>query len=189
MPINVFVSYSEKDQLAATLVSTLRTNADVRLFIAHQARTPGQSIQQKVDAAIAHCHVFLLLWTARSQASEWVGYEIETAQRMGRRVLPVLVENVVLPRSLRDVEAVPFYLDSDRGMAWLTRYFGQMASASTARGGGVNWGALVKGGLVAAIGVAAAAMTESKDGGDGAGAARGDRTPKPGGQGRPRRSR
>lgn len=179
MPINVFVSYSEQDQLAATLVGTLRRNPAVRLFIAHQARTPGESIQQKVDVAISHCHVFLLLWTARSQSSEWVGYEIETARRMNKRLLPVLVENVPLPRSIRDVEAVPFYRDSDRGMTWLSAYFGQMAESAASRGG-FNWGTLLRGGIAAAIGLAAAALSESKDEGSSSGGdagARGGKRP------------
>ena len=47
MTFNVFVSYSEKDHIAAALVGTLRrANPSVRIFIAHQFRSPGLSIRQ-----------------------------------------------------------------------------------------------------------------------------------------------
>jgi len=158
MTFNVFVSYSERDHIAAALVGTLRrANPNVRIFIAHQFRSPGLSIRQKVDLAIQQCHLFLLLWSERSESSEWVAYEIETAVHLGKDILPVLVENVDLPASIRDIEAVPLHQDSDRSMNWLVSHMNDRATAATQTGScGFNWTALAKVGVAAAMGLATA---------------------------------
>jgi hypothetical protein len=115
-------------------------------------RSPGLSIRQKVDVAIEQAHLFLLLWSSRSQASEWVGYEIETARRLGKRILPVLVEDVELPAELEDIEAVPLYQESDRWMGWLSSHIGAMGAGG---GSTINWGTLAKAGVAAVFGLAA----------------------------------
>jgi hypothetical protein len=158
MAVHVFVSYSEKDRLAATLVSTLRGNPNIRIFIAHQFRSPGMSIRQKVDLAIEQSQLFLLLWSGRSESSEWVSYEVETALRLGRRILPVLVEDVELPAGIRDIEAVPLYQDPDRWMQWLASHVNGMAAPARA---GFTWATVAKAGLAAVVGLAAA-WSESK---------------------------
>jgi hypothetical protein len=157
MAINVFVSYSEKDHLAATLVGTLRSIPQVRIFIAHEVRSPGMSIRQKVNVAIEQAQVFLLLWTHRSKSSEWVAYEIETALRMKKRVVPVLVEDVELPDVLRDIEAVPLYRDSSYHMNLIAAQLATMAAPAVRIGPvSLTWRSLAKAGLAAALGLAAA---------------------------------
>ena len=157
MAVNVFVSYSEKDHLAATLVGTLRSIPQVRIFIAHEVRSPGMSIRQKVNLAIEQAQVFLLLWTHRSRTSEWVAYEIETALRMKKRVIPVLVEDVELPDVLSDIEAVPLYRDSSRYMNEIAAQLAAMAAPAFRVGPlSFTWGSLAKAGLAAALGLAAA---------------------------------
>jgi hypothetical protein len=157
MAINVFVSYSEKDHLAATLVGTLRSVPQVRTFIAHQVRSPGMSIRQKVNLAIEQAQVFLLLWSHRSESSEWVAYEVETALRLKKRVIPVLIEDVELPDALRDIEAVPLYRDSSHYMNLIAAQLVTMA-APAVRIGPVNltWRSIAKAGFAAALGLAAA---------------------------------
>jgi hypothetical protein len=155
MAVNVFVSYSEKDHMAATLVSTLRGNPQVHLFIADEVKTPGTSIHQKVDLALQQAHVFLLLWSERSQASKWVSYEIDTALRLEKRILPVLVDGCALPESLADIEAVPLYKDSRNNMHLIAERLRTVA-APKPRPLGFSWASIAKAGLAAAIGLAAA---------------------------------
>ena len=156
--VNVFVSYSEEDHLAATLVSTLRGNPQVRLFIADEVKTPGMSIRQKVDIALRQAQVFLLLWSERSQESSWVSYEIEAALKLQKHIIPVLVEDIELPGVLADIEAVPLYRDSRANMHLIADLLRAMATPPLERPGplGFSWRTIAKAGLAAAIGLAAA---------------------------------
>ena len=157
MAINVFVSYSEKDHVAATLVGTLRRNPQVRIFIAHEVRSPGMSIRQKVDLAIEQAQVFLLLWSQRSESSEWVAYEIDVARRLKKPLIPVLIEDVELPDALRDIEAVPLYRDSSYYMDQIASQLAAMATPALRIGPlAVSWRSIAKAGVAAALGLAAA---------------------------------
>jgi hypothetical protein len=157
MAVNVFVSYSEKDHVAATLVGTLRRNPRVRIFIAHEVRSPGMSIRQKVDLAIEQAQVFLLLWSQRSESSEWVAHEIDVALRLGKPVIPVLIEDVELPEALSDIEAVPLYRDSSYYMNLIAARLAAMATPTLKIGPlAFSWGSIAKAGIAAALGLAAA---------------------------------
>ena len=163
MAINVFVSYSEKDHVAATLVGTLRRNPQVRIFIAHEVRSPGMSIRQKVDLAIEQAQVFLLLWSQRSESSKWVAYEIDVARRLKKPLIPVLIEDVELPDALRDIEAVPLYRDSGYYMDLIASQLANMAAPAVRIGPlSFTWRSIAKAGLAAALGLAAA-WSDSSD--------------------------
>lgn len=167
MAVNVFVSYSQKDRLAATLVGTLRANRDVRVFIAHQMATPGMSISDKVFLhGLNQCDVFLLLWSHHAADSAWVSREIEAARRLGKRIVPMLLaEDAELPPALEDIEAVPLYKNPEAGMAWLARHLAQQAVPWWQRalaGRSPSVGKLLAAGVAIGVGLLASASDESK---------------------------
>jgi hypothetical protein len=94
-----------------------------------------------------------------------VNYEIDTSLNMRKRILPVLLEDVDLPASIHDIEAVPLFQDPDRAMDWLSRYVAQLASGVPAgSGGGFKWANLIKAGLLVAGLFAAASSQNTKPG-------------------------
>lgn len=168
MAVNVFVSYSQKDRMAATLVGTLRANRDVHVFIAHQFPSPGMSIRDKVRHGLTRCDVFLLLWSPQAAVSEWVGFEIDSALKLGKRVLPVLLtEDAELPPILRDIEAVPLYKNPEGAMSWLAQHLAQAAMPwwqRTLAGGNLSLGKLLAVGVAVGIGMLATSGDEAGPG-------------------------
>jgi TIR domain len=166
MAVNVFVSYSQKDRLAATLVGTLRANREVNIFIAHQFPAPGMSIRDKVRHGLTHCDVFLLLWSPQAAASDWVDFEIETARKLGKRILPMLLaDEPELPPALQDIEAVPLYKNPEAGMQWLAQHLAQTAMPwwqCTLAGGNLSLGKLLVAGAALGIGLLATSGDEPK---------------------------
>ena len=170
MALNVFVSYSQKDHLAATLIGTLRANRTVSIFIAHQFQTPGMSISDKVLYGLRHCDLVLLLWSANAAASEWVPFEIEAATRLNKRIMPVLLtDDAELPPAIRDIEALPLYRNPEAGMTWLAHHLGQSAAPwwqhalTGITGGKLSLGKLAAVGAAIGIGLLAASTEQQSE--------------------------
>lgn len=168
MAVNVFVSYSFKDKLAATLVGTLRANREVRVFIAHQQQAaPGTSIREWVlRNGLQRCDVLLLLWSRRAAESEWVEEEVGLARQLGKPIVPLMLEeDAELPPALSDIQALRLDRNPEAGMSWLAMHLAHAATPWWQRAlrtavGNPRLGNLVAAGVAVGIGLLAAAADE-----------------------------
>ena len=93
----VFVSYSHKDRsLAEELVAALEGAGADPLW--DEDIPPGSEFSEKIQAFLAHSHLFVPLLTHSSASRPWVHQEIGYAVALGIPVMPVTAN--VLPKGL-----------------------------------------------------------------------------------------
>lgn len=110
----VFLAYSRRDlDLARRFVGLLEAEGftvwwDVGLL------PIGVAFEEGIFSAIGDAACVIVLWTSTSIQSEWVLREAEFAQRE-RKLLPVLMEPVELPRQFSRIQAADLSGGAERG--------------------------------------------------------------------------
>lgn len=114
-PPSVFISYAHEDkELARALAGALELRG-LHVWIDEGELKVGNSIIERIATAIAEIDFFLALVSEASRTSNWCRKELALAVtgelgREGVKVLPIRVDLVPLPDSLKDV----YYLDLNR---------------------------------------------------------------------------
>jgi len=126
MARGIFINYRRQDEsaFAGRLHEHLkRVLTTSRLFIDVDSLHPGVDFVEVLDSQVEQCDVFLLVIGSRwlsitdpssgarrlDQAKDFVRIEIESALRLGKLVIPILIDNAVmpsegdLPKSLRSI--------------------------------------------------------------------------------------
>jgi len=95
--MKLFVSHSWQDKtIAHRIAESMGSGADVWLDV-NQLK-PGDTIQLRIDEALATRDVMILVWSAAAVQSKGVAAEIDTALRLKLRVLPVLIDDTPVER-------------------------------------------------------------------------------------------
>jgi hypothetical protein len=95
--MKLFVSHSWQDKtIAHRIAESMGNGADVWLDV-NQLK-PGDTIQLRIDEALATRDVMVLVWSAAAVQSKGVAAEIDTAVRLKLRLLPVLIDNTSVDR-------------------------------------------------------------------------------------------
>jgi hypothetical protein len=116
--VKVFISHSWMNKTPALRIAeSLKGYADVWFDI--RELVSGDAIQPKIDQALGGVDVVLLLWSADAAASSGVAEEVWTAKRLGKPLLPVLLDDTPLDRHplLKGLYGIRFDLkDPKRGI-------------------------------------------------------------------------
>jgi len=103
-----FISYSRQDnQFALELARELKS-AGYLVWLDQLDIPAGARWDDEVERALHDCEIFLIILTPASVASENVKDEIGYAIDSGKRILPVLLEESVIPLRLRRFQYVDF---------------------------------------------------------------------------------
>jgi hypothetical protein len=95
--MKLFVSHSWQDKtISHRIAESMGSGADIWLDV-NQLK-PGDTIQQRIDEALATRDVVILVWSAAAVQSKGVAAEIDTAVKLKLRLLPVLVDNTPVER-------------------------------------------------------------------------------------------
>ena len=120
MAYTVFVSYSSSDLLTVEELRRLFEQSQIKVFVAEYSVSPGAQLAKEIEAAIAACDLFVLLWSSNSRASEWVGQELGIAKAHGKQVLPVVMEEgLQLPGFIKDLKYLSAHKNPQKALAWL----------------------------------------------------------------------
>jgi hypothetical protein len=103
---SVFASYSRKDALLVRQLLSLYRAIDVPTFIDEQSIKPGQKWRVEIDAALEQCQTILVFWCEHAVQSPEVRSEYERAVSLGKRVVPVLIDDTALPPDLGQYQGV-----------------------------------------------------------------------------------
>jgi hypothetical protein len=125
--MQLFISYAHES------IDKVRQTVEVLTAGGHTAwfddqLLPGQDWKRSLGEAIAHSDVFVYAITREAVSSEWCDWELATAVRAEKALLPVLLEpGISLPASLKRLQ----YADFSQGMtpievAKLMRALGDM---------------------------------------------------------------
>jgi|GEM_PF-1360872 len=129
--LSVFVSHASQDARIASRVAMGLKAFDYETWYDDWELLPGDSIVDRVEAAIAASDVLLVLLSKSSVNSKWVQRELSAGlsrqlSGKGVMVIPVLVEDCQIPDALADTKRVDLRGDFERG-------FRQLADALAAR--------------------------------------------------------
>jgi len=100
---DIFLSYTEKDREQARRVAAMLESAGWTVW--WDRRIPaGETWRSVLDKALENMRCMIVLWSARSIASEWVYEEATEGRRLGKLV-PVMLEAVRPPAGFREIQA------------------------------------------------------------------------------------
>ena len=103
-----FLSYSRNDKDFALQLTNELKAAGFPLWI-DQLDIPTDARQDdELEIALIECSIFMVILTPDSTASENVKDEIGFAIDNGKRTLPILLENAIVPLRLRRFQYVDF---------------------------------------------------------------------------------
>ncbi|HVR17551.1 MAG TPA: toll/interleukin-1 receptor domain-containing protein, partial [Candidatus Limnocylindrales bacterium] len=101
---DIFISYANEDrESAAQLARTLET-AGWRVW--WDRRIPaGRTWRAVLEDALREMRCMVVLWSEKSVQSPWVAEEAEEARRLGKMIVPVLLQRVEPPIGFRAIQA------------------------------------------------------------------------------------
>ena len=95
---SAFVSHSTKDDYyVAELESLLRAAGFDDVFNDVSSIKPDEQFWPEIERGIGACDTLFVVITAASNDSDWVKREVECARRLGKKVVPLWVEDCPVP--------------------------------------------------------------------------------------------
>jgi hypothetical protein len=114
----VFVSYSTHDLKNVAELQQSLAGTGVDVFVAEHSVAASEALSEKISSAIASCDLFVVLWSAKAKASDWVSQEIGKAHSLGKTILPLLLdEGLTLPGFISGLKYIPVFSDPQAAMA------------------------------------------------------------------------
>jgi len=118
---SVFLSHSHQDKAFVRRLAGDLRRVGVRVWLDEAELLPGDSILNRVEAAIEEMQYLAVVLSPASIASAWVNKELRMAQIQeladrNIRVLPILARECQVPLSLRDILWADFTADYDTGL-------------------------------------------------------------------------
>jgi hypothetical protein len=104
-----FISYSTRDRVRATQLAAALTQAQGQhVFLDHWQLGPGDRLRDRIASSVRAAGSLVLLTSKASLESHWVKEEIDIAVERSRadsrfRIVPVLLDDAVLPEHLADI--------------------------------------------------------------------------------------
>jgi hypothetical protein len=107
---NCFVSYSHKDvNIVHPIVLLIRAMGG-QVFRDKDYILPGKRWRVIIGEALAEANVMVVFWSKNSAISAEVRAEYEEAIKMGKDIIPVLLDDTKLPQELTEFEYIPLQL-------------------------------------------------------------------------------
>ena len=115
--VSLFVSYARIDEATvrpiASLIAAALDDGSAQdwprrelLFLDTTSLRPGFDWREQIDAALQRCAKLFVFWCEHASTSNEVQREVQAAQRLGKVVVPVLLDSAPLAETLRKVHAV-----------------------------------------------------------------------------------
>ena len=107
-PPQSFISYSRDDERLVVPVVKLLQSVDAAVFFDLESLRPGDKWEAKIEQALIVATSVFVFWCKHAEQSDWVRKESEIAMRLGKRVIPVLLDNTPLWEILRPYQWIDF---------------------------------------------------------------------------------
>ena len=105
---SVFVSHSSKDKpIVRDLISRIERKFDV--WIDEKKIIAGDSITNQINKGLTNSDAILLCLSQNSISSKWVQKEYSFALHKGLRLIPIKLDNCIVPPILMDIKYLSFY--------------------------------------------------------------------------------
>jgi hypothetical protein len=103
-PVSVFISYSRADLTRAELLRDQLKTRGVEAYLDKHDILPGEPWQERIAGLIESADVVLFLISADSVSSNICDWEINETERLGKRLLPMIIRETpveLVPGRLR----------------------------------------------------------------------------------------
>jgi len=102
-----FISYARHHrEMVREMVGLLEvTNADV--FFDGQI-SPGSKWNDELKLNLRDAETIVVFWCSHAKKSEWIEWEYTEAIKLGKRVVPVLMDHTELPEALKPFQQLKF---------------------------------------------------------------------------------
>jgi hypothetical protein len=101
---DIFISYANEDRETAAQFAQLLESVGLRVW--WDRRIPaGRTWRSILQDALSEMRCLVVLWSRHSVESPWVTEEAEEARRLGKTIVPVLIERVEPPIGFRTIQA------------------------------------------------------------------------------------
>jgi hypothetical protein len=101
---DIFISYANEDRDTAARFARLLESVGWRVW--WDRRIPaGRTWRSILEEALREMRCLVVLWSKNSVQSSWVTEEAEEARRLGKVIVPVLIERVEPPIGFRAIQA------------------------------------------------------------------------------------
>jgi hypothetical protein len=109
--LDVFLSFSSRDQEQANVIHQAATSAGLRLYMAAKELEPGDDFAEEIRTALVGAAQLWMLVSPESLKSEWVTSEWGAAWALAKRIVPILFRCSPkdLPDRLRRLQCVDFH--------------------------------------------------------------------------------
>lgn len=97
---DVYLSYNLKNQRQAKYISILLEKVGFSCFYEISSLPAGVHITVAIQDVLVNCKVVILLLSADSVKSEWALRETEYALNIGKRIIPIIIGDSLLPEKL-----------------------------------------------------------------------------------------
>ncbi|MBV6505004.1 MAG: hypothetical protein ILNGONEN_00560 [Syntrophorhabdaceae bacterium] len=97
----VFISYAWKNQPIAKQLQRDLQRDGVEVFVDYEKISGGDSLPDRISAALDWCNTLILLWSADAAASYYVKQEWTSAFHLQRRLIACVLDGTTLPALLR----------------------------------------------------------------------------------------
>lgn len=99
----IFLSHTASDAAVATRIAADLRGRGIRVILPQEEIAPGDRIASKVAAAIERSDSVVVLMSRDAAASHWVQKELQVARDQSRRIIPVIVGEMEIPDSIREI--------------------------------------------------------------------------------------
>jgi len=117
----VFISYSHEDTKFTHNLAKDLEKAGLKVWLDEKEISVGDSITEKVEEGISKSDFFCLVLSESSVSSNWVQREYRTALNAQLssgntpRILPLIIQNIEVPKLLRDIRYADFSFGYQNG--------------------------------------------------------------------------
>ena len=102
---DIFISYANEDRDTAAQLAARLESVGWRVW--WDRRIPaGRTWRAILESALSEMRCMVVLWSKHSVESPWVAEEAEEARRLGKTLVPVLIERVEPPIGFRAIQAL-----------------------------------------------------------------------------------
>ena len=102
--VDVFISYANEDRESAAQVARLLESVGWSVW--WDRRIPaGRTWRSVLEDALGEMRCMIALWSKHSVGSPWVTEEAEEARRLGKTLVPILIQRVEPPIGFRAIQA------------------------------------------------------------------------------------
>ena len=101
-----FTSYARKDERIVRQILKLVTISGAFAFFDQDHISPGSDWRITLATAIGESDAIIVFWSRNASESAWVRREWKLGLRLGKRIIPVRLDGVPMPKELSRLQAI-----------------------------------------------------------------------------------